>query len=287
VNYRTLDFGLALGNLYYPPSVTLPSPSVSYLIRSILLCFSQMNVQKLFPVLLLALALTPGLAAAQSQKTTPRNHLAQTRSELITATENYKESAQEVVKFQEQEVATATAKMEQLRQLVADGLIARNELAAGEQEVAAAKAKLEGTKKQIADSDNLIAQIRDAEVAEKAQAKAHAAHSRRLLQPVSMRYNGMAGWALSNISSVQTFFTNTFGRKLPISTLGQSATHNAMGWDHRNSADVGIHPDSAEGRALIAFLQSKGIPFLAFRGAIPGVSTGPHIHIGYPSSRVG
>jgi hypothetical protein len=59
-----------------------------------------------------------------------------------------------------------------------------------------------------------------------------------------------------------------------------------MGWNHRNSVDVGLHPDSAEGSALIAYLQSAGIPFLAFRGAIPGVSTGPHIHIGSPSNRL-
>ena len=245
-----------------------------------------MNIKALFPVLLLALAFLPGAAAAQASKT-PKNQLTETRSELIAATETYKESAQEVIKFQEQEVANATAKVEQIRQLVADGLIARNELAAVEQEVATAQAKLDETKKQLAESDNLIAQIKDAEIAEKIHAKAQAAQARKLVQPVSLRYNGMAGWALVNISNVQTFFTNTFGRKLPISTLGQSATHNAMRWDHRNSADVGIHPDSAEGRALIGYLRSNGIPFLAFRGAIPGVSTGPHIHIGYPSSRIG
>jgi hypothetical protein len=246
-----------------------------------------MNLRKTLPVILLALALNGGATAAQAQHSNAKNQLAETRSELIAATETYKESAQEVIKFQEQEVANATAKVEQIRQLVADGLIARNELAAVEQEVATAQAKLDATKKQIAESDNLIAQIRDAETAEKAAAKAQAAQSRKLVQPVSMRYSGMSGWALANISNVQTFFTNTFGRKLPISTLGQSATHNAMRWDHRNSADVGIRPDSAEGRALIGFLRSNGIPFLAFRGAIPGVSTGPHIHIGYPSSRLG
>ena len=245
-----------------------------------------MKLKYLFPVLLVALSLPVG-AAAQASKKTPKNQLAETRSELISATEAYKTSAQEVVKFQEQEVANATAKAEQLRKLVADGLIARNELAAVEQEIAAATSRLEATKKQIADSDNLIVQIRDAEKAEKALARAQAAQSRRLVQPVSMRYYGMAGWALSNISSVQAFFSSSFGRPLPISTMGQSSTHNAMGWDHRNSADIGVHPDSAEGRALIAFLQSKGIPFLAFRGAIPGVSTGPHIHIGYPSGRLG
>ena len=245
-----------------------------------------MKIKTLFPVLLLALALPVG-AAAQASKSTPKNQLAETRSELISATEAYKTSAQEVVKFQEQEVANATTKAEQLRKLVADGLIARNELAAVEQEIAAATSRLEATRKQIADSDNLIVQIQQAEKAEKALAKAQAAQYRRLVQPVSMRYYGMAGWALSNISSVQSFFSSNFGRPLPISTMGQSNTHNAMGWDHRNSADVGVHPDSAEGRALIAFLQSKGIPFLAFRGAIPGVSTGPHIHIGYPSGRLG
>ncbi|HEY5885973.1 MAG TPA: hypothetical protein VIT88_14895 [Pyrinomonadaceae bacterium] len=245
-----------------------------------------MKIKHLFPALLLAFAL-PVSVSAQTSKNTPKNQLAETRSELISATEAYKTSAQEVIKFQEQEVANATAKAEQLRKLVADGLVARNELSAAEQVIAAATARLEATKKQIADSDNLIVQIKEAEKTEKALAKAQAAQSRRLVQPVSMRYYGMAGWALSNISSVQAFFSSNFGRPLPISTMGQSNTHNAMGWDHRNSADVGVHPDSAEGRALIGFLQSKGIPFLAFRGAIPGVSTGPHIHIGYPSGRLG
>ena len=195
-----------------------------------------------------------------------------------------------MLRFQEDEVAAATKKLEELRVLVADGLIARNELTKAEEELAAAKAKLEATKTQIADSDSLVAQVKKAEEAEKALAKkqaSQAALARRLVTPTSMRYNGMAGWALSNINSVQSFFTSTFGRPLPISTLGQSATHNAMRWDHRNSVDVGIHPDSAEGKALLAYLQSKGIPFLAFRGAIPGVSTGPHIHIGYPSQRLG
>ena len=46
-----------------------------------------------------------------------------------------------------------------------------------------------------------------------------------------------------------------------------------------------LNPDGAEGVALINFLQSNGIPFSAFRTAIPGVATGPHIHIGMPSHR--
>lgn len=247
---------------------------------------------RLLLIALFALAIAPGAAPAQTaaqksavSKAAPKNQLAETRSDLITATETYKASAQEVVRFQEQEIEVATKKLEELRKLVADGLIARNELTVGEQEVASAKARLESTRKQIADSDNLIAQIKEAEVVEKTWARTQA-QARKLVRPTAMRYYGMAGWALANISSVQSFFTATFGWALPISTFGQSGTHNAMGWDHRNSVDVGLHPDSAEGQALVAYLQSKGIPFLAFRGAIPGVSTGAHIHIGYPSSRL-
>jgi hypothetical protein len=49
--------------------------------------------------------------------------------------------------------------------------------------------------------------------------------------------------------------------------------------------DVGLHPDSVEGRALIEFLRAQSIPFLVFRGPVPGVATGPHIHIGNRSPR--
>jgi hypothetical protein len=73
---------------------------------------------------------------------------------------------------------------------------------------------------------------------------------------------------------------------LPTSAVGQSVTHNQLGYDHRNAVDVALHPDSSEGKALISYLQNQGIPFLAFRAAIPGVATGPHIHIGSPSRRL-
>jgi hypothetical protein len=50
--------------------------------------------------------------------------------------------------------------------------------------------------------------------------------------------------------------------------------------------DVAVHPDSAEGRALMAYLQSQGIPYTAFRAPLAGNATGAHIHIGSPSRRL-
>lgn len=92
-------------------------------------------------------------------------------------------------------------------------------------------------------------------------------------------------WTLAEAAKVEKFFTSKFKRPLPLTAFGQSDLHTRWGLDHRNGMDVGLHPDSVEGRALIEFLRAESIPFLVFRGPIPGVATGPHIHIGNRSSR--
>jgi hypothetical protein len=84
---------------------------------------------------------------------------------------------------------------------------------------------------------------------------------------------------------VEKFFTSKFGRAVPISAYGQTLLHERMGFDHSHAFDVAVSPDSPEGRLLVAYLRSKGIPFIAFRRAVPGIATGAHIHIGRPSPR--
>lgn len=101
-----------------------------------------------------------------------------------------------------------------------------------------------------------------------------------------LRYLGRSNWEVSFIEDISVAFERQFKRKMPISAYGQSDTHSRMGWDHSNSADVPIHPDSDEGRWLLSYLSSNDVPFLAFRRAMPGVSTGPHFHIGHPSHRL-
>jgi len=100
-----------------------------------------------------------------------------------------------------------------------------------------------------------------------------------------IRYQGTAAWSLGDAWKVQKFFTDSFRKPLPIAVFGQGAIHDRWRLDHRNSMDISLHPDGVEGRALLHFLQSNGIPFLAFREAIPGTATGAHIHIGRPSHR--
>lgn len=230
-----------------------------------------------------------GFAAAQ---TSVPAKPAPAANALITSTEEYKVITAKLIPLQEAEVKTATEKLEQLRQLIAEGLVARNELEMGEAAVKAAQAKLNATKQQIVDADKLIADTRVAEELAKQQAAnnalalAQSKNVRSLTRRTMLRYNGVGSFVLTSLPAIQTFFFEQFGRALPTSAVGQSATHNFLNYDHRNAVDVALRPDSVEGQALIAFLQSKGIPFLAFRAAIPGVATGPHIHIGSPSHRL-
>ena len=97
---------------------------------------------------------------------------------------------------------------------------------------------------------------------------------------------GSGRWKISDSTRVEDFFMSRFKRPLPLTAFGQSELHNRWGLDHRNSMDVGLHPDSVEGKVLIKFLVSEQIPFLAFRTSVPGVATGPHIHVGNGSHRM-
>lgn len=97
---------------------------------------------------------------------------------------------------------------------------------------------------------------------------------------------GSGRWKISDSARVENFFLSQFNRPLPLTAFGQSELHTRWGLDHRNGMDVGLHPDSVEGKALIKFLLREEIPFLAFRASVPGVATGPHIHVGNGSHRL-
>jgi hypothetical protein len=105
------------------------------------------------------------------------------------------------------------------------------------------------------------------------------------IKPTAIAEALEGSWRLSDSAKVENFFMAKFNRPLPLTAFGQSDLHTRWGLDHRQGMDVGLHPDSPEGKVLVNFLRTEKIPFLAFRSAIPGVATGPHIHIGKGSHR--
>jgi hypothetical protein len=103
---------------------------------------------------------------------------------------------------------------------------------------------------------------------------------------IAERFEGAGVFRLAQLKGVMAAFEKEFHRPLPISARGMTALHKRLGFDHRERADVSLRPDQPEGVWLRRYLEALKIPYIAFRGFIPGVSTAPHIHIGPPSGRL-
>lgn len=223
---------------------------------------------------------------ARSAPAKPVDELAKLRQEFITATNDYKASLEKLRASYERSVERAESGLKQSKLLFEQGLIARKDLEASELAVADAKAKVNDVTQQMTNADAQIAQVLMEADAEKKLAKLRVPRGGMVQTTMYIRYNGGGGWSLgSDAWKVQKFFLESFKKPLPVAVFGQGAIHDRWRLDHHNSMDVSLHPDGAEGQALLGFLRENGIPFLAFRGAIPGTATGPHIHVGRPSHR--
>lgn len=232
-------------------------------------------------------------ASAQRKKKTkeppapqPVNELSKLRDDYVQATKEYKASLEKLLVIYEANVTRAEEKVVTVKKLFADGLIAKAQVEETELALKNEQHKVAETKQQIASADNQIANVFVETEADAELAKNLKLAKNKLITTTSfMRFNGNPGWGLSEAWKVQRFFSDTFKKQLPIAVFGQGAIHDRWRLDHRNAMDIQLHPDGPEGRALLEFLQKNGIPYSAFRSAIPGTATGPHIHIGRPSHR--
>ncbi|HKA16860.1 MAG TPA: hypothetical protein VKN18_00960 [Blastocatellia bacterium] len=217
-----------------------------------------------------------------SQKTEPTlsDRLAKAKAEVISAAKDYKKSLEELLKLQEADVKSASDLVEKRKALLAQSVISKKELEESEQQLGIVQAKVKDTKGKIGEADNLIAEASAEEQLTKLGPGSYRATA------ALIRYNGSAAWVLTDAAKIQNFFALRFNHALPISAFGQTPVHDQLGFDHHNSIDVALSPDGTEGRTLMEYLRSMGIPFIAFRQAVPGSATGAHIHIGYPSKRI-
>ena len=212
--------------------------------------------------------------------------LAKLREEYVKATKDYKASLEKLLAIYEANVKKAEDKLELSQKLLAEGLIAKAQVQENERLLAAEKAKVTETQRQMTNADEQIAGVLVEAATDEQIAKDMRRAKQRLVRTSAyIRYAGGPGWNLSEAWKVQQFFSATFNKPLPIAVMGQGAIHDRWRLDHHNAMDIQLHPDSAEGQALLNFLQRNGIPYLAFRSAIPGTATGPHIHVGRPSHR--
>ena len=221
----------------------------------------------------------------------PSGRPARLRAQLVQATSDYKASLQQLLALYEADARRAEGWLAKMKELYEQGAVTRREAETAENAAARAREKAAEAQMQLKRAD-----VQIAEALVEAEAEEAAPKVRPYPAPLTggglvqktgyIRYGGAGAWSLSEAGAIRQFFMGRFGRALPIDVFGQSPLHDRWGYDHRNAMDIGLSPDSAEGRALVEYLRANGIPFTAFRHAIPGVATGPHIHIGLPSHRI-
>jgi len=224
----------------------------------------------------------PSTKRPTSSRNTADAELAKLRAEVVERMKESRASAEKLMALHEEEKNRLTIEYQRRREYYNQGLISRAEVNQVERALADAIIRVEEDKRWITESDIAITEVtmRDELVRLPGLATGGYSETGTLL-----RFNGGSGWSLADAPKVEKFFLQTFGRGLPVTAFGQTATHDRLRFDHRNAIDVALHPESNEGRSLLAYLRQAGIPFIAFRGAIPGAATGAHIHIGHPSVR--
>lgn len=210
----------------------------------------------------------------------------QNRTEVFKAAEIYKSSLRQLLAAREAEATASSERIEKLRVLYHDGLISRLQLEASERDLVEIQHKVEETRKQLAATDALVVEsIAENETGSITEFETVPTSRNALKKVAYIRFRGTVDWSASDIGKIDEYFQEKFKRPLPVAELGQFDQHTKLGYDHSNAVDVNLHPDSVEGRALMNYLSAHGIPFMAFRRAVPRSATGPHIHIGKSSQK--
>jgi hypothetical protein len=208
---------------------------------------------------------------------------AERQSELIALMKASREGFEQLLAAYEEQFKNQSAELARRRKLYENGEVSKSFLMAAEQDVANTRAHIIEVQQWIFEDDLALEELlaREEILRSPVLALGGYAESKTLI-----RFNGGAKWSLADSAKIEKFFFGRFARALPVSAMGQTSAHDRMRFDHHDAMDVAVHPDSDEGRALMAFLRQSGIPFMAFRGKMAGSATGAHVHIGKPSFRI-
>jgi hypothetical protein len=189
------------------------------------------------------------------------------------------EQADEMVAAARRQLDREKEKLESIRKLVDSGVVARAALTLGLEDLEARQKTLD----LALSRSKLIGEIA-------AAAQVEAAHSDSDQPPsdvrIAERFDGNGVFRDKEFKKVVLAFEKKFSHPLPVSARGETALHRALGFDHRGRVDIALNPDQAEGVWLREYLASSRIPYFAFRAAVPGQATAPHIHLGPPSTRL-
>jgi hypothetical protein len=232
--------------------------------------------------LLIGGLLTCAASADAQTRSTGGKSLSDLAADVVRAMTDYRAALVRTLPAYEAALRETTQDLNERRELHGAGHLDVAHVQQAERAWAAARDELAAHRKAIVEADNILFA---ASVHERLSRLTPLARNRYEDAHGFVRFNGQAPWSPRNLPTIAAAFEKTFGRRIDVSANGQTALHTRLGLDHRNAVDVAVHPDTAEGRWLIAYLREARIPFIGIRDVIPGSSTGPHIHIGAPALR--
>jgi hypothetical protein len=225
----------------------------------------------------------------------PRARLEQAQAELADAADNAvlrrtlygslriedftKDQSDAMIGAAQRLVDRQKERIERTRQMVEEGMVARASITALAEDLQFREKTL--------DLANFRARLVD-ELALQAENEGGLDEASPLLfrsGGVVERYDGMGMFRDVDFARISVAFQKEFARPLPVSARGETALHRSLGFDHRGRVDIALNPDQREGIWLRSFLKKSKIPYYAFRAAIRGKATAPHIHLGPPSLR--
>ena len=175
------------------------------------------------------------------------------------------------------------AQLAQQAQLVSEGVAPRTSLVPFEVELDRSRRLVDAMEQRARSLADIVAMIRAEQDASDQQPEPHSIADGAIARIT--RFAGENTFGNDEFKHVVLEFEKKFDHKLPVSARGDTALHRSMGFDHRGRVDVALNPDGLEGRWLMRFLEQQKLPFFAFRTAVRGQATAPHIHMGPPSTR--
>lgn len=190
------------------------------------------------------------------------------------------EQSGEMVAAAQRRLDRRLKQLERARGLVDSGIVAKNDLgplqeqadyASKEYELAVSRAKL----------NRDLAEMARAEQAARSHQGQGSADG-----PTPVHYEGAGVFTSAQFEQVSVAFEHRFAKPLPVSAMGETAVHRALGFDHRGRVDVALNPDQPEGVWLRRYLEARHIPYFAFWQPAAGKATGAHIHMGPESTRL-
>ena len=191
------------------------------------------------------------------------------------------EQAGEMVAAAQRRFDRRQKQLDRARGLVDSGIAAKNDLGPLEEQVDFARKEHELAVSRANLNHELVEMARAEQIRQSRPGEGSGGGA-----PVPVRYDGAGIFTPAQFSQVSAAFEHRFSKPLPVSAMGETAVHRAMGFDHRGRVDVALNPDQPEGLWLRQYLEARRIPYFAFWQASPGKATGAHIHIGPESTRL-